>query len=117
MKTETFFPYTQENESQFFRFVSYQGCVLSEEMVMSGLMEKIQNFKARSGDVIVSSFPKSGTTWVQEVVYQLFLTRCSNEAQTIQDPSDAKLDRDSVLNYSELLNQVMIKDILKVLAV
>ena len=88
--------------------MSYQGCVLSEDMVLSGRMEQIQNFKARTGDVLVCSFPKSGTTWVQEVVYQLFLDRCLHEAQSVQDPSDAKPDLNAVLNCSELLNQVHI---------
>lgn len=40
-------------------------------MVTSGLMEKIASFEVRKSDVFVSSFPKSGTTWLQQVVYLL----------------------------------------------
>lgn len=57
------------------RFVRYlpdgDGCVLSEDMVMSGTMEKVERFAARPEDVVVASFPKSGTTWLQEIVYHL----------------------------------------------
>ncbi len=51
--------------------VRYCGCVLSEDMVLSGLMEKIESFELRPDDIVVASFPKSGTTWLQEVVYRL----------------------------------------------
>ena len=40
-------------------------------MVLTGLMENIRKFKARKEDIFVASFPKSGTTWLQEVVFLL----------------------------------------------
>ena len=88
-----------------FRFVSYRGCILSEEMVRSGTMEKIMSFKARPGDVFVASFPKSGTTWVQEVVYQLYLNQCSKEVRLLKDPTDKK-DKLESIDCKEILCQV-----------
>ena len=34
--------------------VRYHGCVLAEEMVLSGLMEQVERFEARDDDVIVA---------------------------------------------------------------
>lgn len=50
----------------------YKGCVVSTDSVASGLMEDIANFEVQDQDIFVASFPKSGTTWLQQVVYLLF---------------------------------------------
>lgn len=52
-----------------FKLVRYKNCVLSDDMVMSGLMEDVARFQARPEDIFVASYPKSGTTWLQQVVY------------------------------------------------
>ena len=88
-----------------FRFVRYQDCVLPEEMIGSGSMERIRDFKARSGDVFVSSFPKSGTTWVQEVVNQLMICQCCKNVRQLQDPTEQKAV-DSIVNCNLILNSV-----------
>ena len=54
-----------------FKLVKYADCVLSEEMVMSGRIEDINKLKIQPKDIFVASFPKSGTTWLQQVVYLL----------------------------------------------
>jgi hypothetical protein len=51
---------------------AYKGCVVSEDSVVSGLMETIANFQVQDEDIFVASFPKSGTTWLQQVVYLLY---------------------------------------------
>ena len=53
------------------KLVKYRGCVISESMVLDGTMERVEKMEARPTDVFVASFPKSGTTWLQEVVYLL----------------------------------------------
>ena len=88
-----------------FRFVRYQDCVLPEEMIGSGSMERIRDFKARSGDVFVSSFPNSGTTWVQEVVNQLMICQCCKDVRQLQDPTEQKAV-DSIVNCDLILNSV-----------
>ena len=50
----------------------YQGCTVTQDSVLSGLLEQISAFEVQDNDVIVASFPKSGTTWLQQVVYMLF---------------------------------------------
>ena len=63
-----------------FKLVKYADCVLSEEMVMSGRIEDINKLKIQPKDIFVASFPKSGTTWLQQVVYLLLAdTENSNE--------------------------------------
>ncbi|XP_042890143.1 sulfotransferase family cytosolic 1B member 1-like [Penaeus japonicus] len=49
----------------------YKGCVFPGTILRSGMFEEVLNFEFRSSDVIVSSFPKTGTTWTQEIVYML----------------------------------------------
>jgi hypothetical protein len=51
--------------------VRYRNCILPEWFVMKGTMEKIATFETRPDDVIVASFPKSGSMWLQEIVYLL----------------------------------------------
>ena len=43
--------------------------------------QQVQNFKARAEDVIIASFPKSGTTWVQEIVHQISMIHASKQDQ------------------------------------
>ncbi|XP_037778237.1 amine sulfotransferase-like [Penaeus monodon] len=49
----------------------YKGCVFPGTILRSGMFEEVMNFEFRSTDVIVDSFPKTGTTWTQEIVYML----------------------------------------------
>ena len=47
---------------------------------MSGRIEDINKLKIQPKDIFVASFPKSGTTWLQQVVYLLLAdTENSNE--------------------------------------
>jgi len=51
--------------------VHFKNCVVSHDMVANGTLENVAAFQLRDDDLIVASFPKSGTTWLQEVVYRL----------------------------------------------
>ena len=40
----------------------------------------VEKFTARPSDVIIASFPKSGTTWVQEIVHQISMVQAAKQA-------------------------------------
>ena len=65
-----------ETDGQFkasaFKLTNYKGYVVSEDSVMSGTLEKVSQMKVQNEDIFVASFPKSGTTWLQQVVYLLY---------------------------------------------
>lgn len=51
------------------KFYSYRGVTVPESFIK--IADKIREFQVRPDDVWVVAFPRSGTTWVQEIVYLL----------------------------------------------
>lgn len=49
----------------------YKGCIIPVTILRSGMFQEVLDFEYRSGDVVVCSYPKTGTTWTQEIVYML----------------------------------------------
>lgn len=39
---------------------------------LTGFAEFIENFTTKNDDVFIVGFPRSGTTWLQEVIWQIF---------------------------------------------
>ncbi|XP_045597113.2 sulfotransferase 1E1 [Procambarus clarkii] len=68
------FTRVQVDDSLFGSNVSmyrYKGYVFPGQIVMSGVFQELPKFQFKSDDIIVASYPKAGTTWVQEIVYML----------------------------------------------
>ena len=49
---------------------------------MNGVMEEVLELEIQPQDIFVASFPKSGTTWLQQVVY-LLLNSDENEGKAL----------------------------------
>ena len=51
-------------------------------MILNGVMEEVLELEIQPQDIFVASFPKSGTTWLQQVVY-LLLNEDENEGKAL----------------------------------
>ena len=54
-----------------FRTYRYRESIFSDIHLTWGLMEQLEQFRGRPSDIIVASFPKSGTTWLQEIIWSI----------------------------------------------
>ena len=73
-------PIDPNYKSERLRHYRYKGTVINTWHVMSGAPEHWRRFSARPTDVFVASFPKSGTTWLQELVWQVVHQQHSRQA-------------------------------------
>lgn len=48
-------------------YINYNGCFITERY--EKFASEIENFEVNDSDIWVSSFPKAGTTWLQELIY------------------------------------------------
>ena len=73
------FPFTGFNLVNYKPNPDAPTCVVLDEAVTSGRMADIYNLKIHPEDIFVASFPKSGTTWLQQVVYLLLNDKNSQQ--------------------------------------
>ena len=54
-----------------YRMYSYRGMILNSFHVPFGFLPAMEAYRARPSDVIVTSFPRSGTSWLQEITWRV----------------------------------------------
>ena len=54
-----------------FRMYRHRGTITNNFQLQHGIMQQLTEFQGRKADIIVASFPKSGTTWLQEIVWRV----------------------------------------------
>ena len=64
-------PLDSKYKSPGYRMYRYRGFITSSIHLRLGIMQQLTEFRGRPSDVIVASFPKSGTTWLQEIVWRV----------------------------------------------
>jgi len=53
------------------RHYRHKNTVLLNFHLLAGCVDQLARFQGRPSDIIVASFPKSGTTWLQELVWRI----------------------------------------------
>lgn len=65
------------------------GCILPQRF--RDISEQVKNFKVRSDDVFLCSFPRTGSTWLQEILWllgnDLDFVKASNIIQQVRNPT------------------------------
>ena len=74
----TAYYFNQENMLNFMTYILYRIVVYNIHNDIQ--FKDIEKFTARPSDVIIASFPKSGTTWVQEIVHQISMLQAAKQA-------------------------------------
>ncbi|CAL4160489.1 unnamed protein product, partial [Meganyctiphanes norvegica] len=72
----------------------YKGYVFPGKLILSGVFKELPQFEFRPDDILVASYPKTGTTWVQEIVYML-----THNCNVTEDDSETLETRFPYLEY------------------
>lgn len=80
-------PYLDEYLSNIPKAQLYKGIWLQGYLVPPNVLEGVENFEIRSDDVFVITYPKSGTTWTEEIL------------SLIYNDGDVKKVENTLLNY------------------
>ena len=62
-------PLDSNYKSPGYRIYRYRGIITNNVQLQHGLIQQLTQFRGRPSDIIVAGFPKSGTTWLQEIVW------------------------------------------------
>lgn len=70
------------NYHKNFKLYQYKGYILPSFVMKN--MDSVKNFVCREDDLFVVSFPKTGTTWLQEIIYCI-MRGSDNSSRSIED--------------------------------
>ncbi|GFQ88926.1 sulfotransferase 1E1 [Trichonephila clavata] len=74
---------SNSNYHKNFKLYEYKEFVLPS-FVMKNL-DHVKNFTFKDGDILVVSFPKTGTTWLQEIIYSILNGVDETLSQSLED--------------------------------
>ncbi|XP_069313508.1 sulfotransferase 1E1 [Eulemur rufifrons] len=96
-------------------FVEIQGIPIYK--VFTKFWDNVEAFQARPDDIVIATYPKSGTTWVSEIVYMIYkegdVAKCKEEAIFDRVPFLECRDCDDFFNGIKKLDEMASPRIVK----
>ena len=103
-------PFDSDYKRPDYRLYRYCGTTTTNYQLQNGLMQQLTEFRGRRSDVIVASFPKSGTTWLQEIVWRVTHTKTTDGKGT-GVPLEVRFPLLDVRTTNEFTNMTSLGDL------